>query len=432
MPATRGTTRLASEEMSARSGTGLIAGVLAGLLAGWLLGRLGRASLRAPQPRESGVRTDASTLPAAPAERELVAAREEASREPPVSRAEAGPDAPLISAMLREYARLGIARGWSLERRNPIPEPKLAEGLERFESTVLAAPEAIGRELGKLANQADGAIEDFLAHDPIALLDRLDAGGIGPLLEIVNDGAGFAALFPTMTGKAFDGPENRQHPDTILEDNASLHFPAGVFRVRNLMAEKDPFPRDVTLRGAGMNATLLLLADLSTRGELRNFALSDCTIFTENDVLFDLRNRPASLLLERVRVIGFDSGLGGSSLLDAPGMAVLARACRFEGGYGNWPDGTLFDVRSDALLARFEACQIDQVELELRLIRPGASIAFVSCLLTNILDRRPIESQHPGVVFPGSTIEYFPADQGEPPRKDLNAIFPNWQQRIEE
>lgn len=418
-----------------RFGTGVIAGVLAGLLAGWSLGRLGQTSLRAPQPRsaESALRPDASALQAAPAERELIAAGAEASREEPAPRSETELDAPLITETLREYARSGIARGWSLERRNPLPEPQLAEGLERFESAVLELPEGIGRELGKLANQADGAIEDFLAHDPIALLDRLDGGGIGPLLEVVNDGPGFAALFTTMTGRAFDGPENRQHPDTVLEDGASLHFPAGVFRVRNLMEEKDPFPRDVTLRGAGMNATLLLLADLSTRGELHDFTLSDCTIFTENSPLFDLRRRPASVLFERVRVIGFDSGAGGSSLLDAPVMAVLARGCRFEGGYGNWPRGVLFDVRSDALLARFEACQIDQVELELRLIRPGASVAFVNCRLTNILDRRFVEGhEHPGVVFPGSSIEYFPEGQGEPPRKDLNELFPDWQKRIEE
>ncbi len=132
-------------------------------------------------------------------------------------------------------------------------------------------------------------------------------------------------------------------------------------------------------------------------------------------------------------MIGFDSGAGGSSLLHAPGMVVLARACRFEGGYGKRPDGTLFDVRSDALLARFEACQIDQVALNLHHIRPGASVAFVNCTLTNILDRRFVEGHdQPGVVFPGSTLEFFPEDQGEPPRKDLNELFPDWQKRIEE
>ena len=244
--------------MGARFGTGVIAGVLAGLLAGWLLGRMSQSIPRAPRagPSAEPEGRNAEGAPTAPPPR-LTTAPGVSAREEPKREESALPGEPLISETLREYARLGIARGWSLERRNPIPEPKLAEGLENFESTVLAAPEGIGRELGKLANQADGAIEDFLAHDPIALLDRLDAGGIGPLLEIVNDGPGFAALFPTLTGKAFDGPQNRQHPDTVLEDSASMHFPAGVFRVRNLMAEKDPFPRDVTLRGAGMNATVV-------------------------------------------------------------------------------------------------------------------------------------------------------------------------------
>jgi hypothetical protein len=417
-----------------RFGTGLIAGVLAGILAGWILGRCSQsgprlASERPPDAPEEHVES------AAPPASELAAPRSsgrEGARKETRPEESTPTDAPLITEALREHARAGIARGWASERRDPIPAGKIEEGLVTFERDVLAAPEQIGKTLGVLANQADGAIQDFLAHDPIALLDRLDAGGIGPRPEFVTDAAGFAQLFPALGGKAADGVASLRDPDAVLEDGSFLVFPAGVFRIRSLMEKKDPFPRDVTVRGAGMNVTLLLVQDLSTRGELRNFAFKDCTVFTENDSLFDLRIRPASILFERVRVIGFDSGAGGSSLLDAPGMAVLARASRFEGGHGRSAGGKLFDVRSDALLARFERCQIDQVELELRLVRPGASVAFVSCTLTNILDRRPVEDQHPGVAFPGSTIEYFPADQGTPPRKDLNEIFPDWQQRIEQ
>jgi hypothetical protein len=90
-------------------------------------------------------------------------------------------------------------------------------------------------------------------------------------------------------------------------------------------------------------------------------------------------------------------------------------------------------VRSDALLARFEGCLIDQVKLELRLIQPGATLAFVNCTLTDIMDRSKVEvREYPNVLFPGSKIEFYTGEWSETPRKDLNEIFPDWQERIEQ
>jgi len=120
-------------------------------------------------------------------------------------------------------------------------------------------------------------------------------------------------------------------------------------------------------------------------------------------------------------------------MLASPGTALLARASRIEGGYGRGPaHGQLFDVRNDALLARFENCLIDLVHVAGSGLSHGASVAFVNCTLTNILDRLPLEEQErAGLVLQGTSIGYFPYDQGEPEQKDMNLLFPDWEQRID-
>jgi len=83
----------------------------------------------------------------------------------------------------------------------------------------------------------------------------------------------------------------------------------------------DNYPRDVTMAGAGIDATMLVLGgDLGTRDSLRNFAIRDCTVHTNNHYLFDQRVKPAAVRFERVRVVGFDMGAGASCVF---GTAAL-------------------------------------------------------------------------------------------------------------
>jgi len=411
----------------------MVAGVCLGLVGGWALARFSQAPRRSLATEAGSPRDAADSETASLASVPVRSAEPESGRES-VDAAPDDAEPPLVHPGLLRYAREGIAQGWLELRRNPIPDTTLEEGLARFERTVLDAPREIGRSLGQRENERDGAIEEFVAGDPLALLVKLGQGGVGPRPEFVSDGAGFARLFPAVAGAMRDGATNRSHPDDVLEDGSTLSFPAGVFRLRSLMQEKDPFPRDVTVRGAGMNATLLLVDELSTRGELRNFTLRDCTLFTE-DYLFDLRQNPSSIQLDRVRVIGFDIGAGGSCMIGAvrPGTVLWARNSRLEGGYGRSPEhGTLWDVRTDAFLARLESCQVDLVSLELGRLQPGASVAFVNCTLTDLLDRPPIDTEHAGIVLAGTTVAYFDRTQGGAPHKDLDELFPNWRERIEE
>src|SRR5207247_1416916 len=96
----------------------------------------------------------------------------------------------------------------------------------------------------------------------------------------VRDRGRFDAYFPRQTAEGFvDGPSHKKHPGKALADGSTLGFPAGVFLVEDLMRDRDPFPSDVTVAGAGMDATLLVLnGDLYTNAALNRFTIRDCTL----------------------------------------------------------------------------------------------------------------------------------------------------------
>jgi len=325
-----------------------------------------------------------------------------------------------------------MRRGWGSVRKDEMPQDDLGEGATKYEAIVLDSPYAIGRELGLRRTKAEAALEDARTGGVFALLEKLDGGGVGPLVAEVRD-ARFDAYF------AREGPERRRHPrkdhpDQDVEDGVTLTWPAGGFKVQGLMKEKDPFPRDVTLEGAGIDATMLVLAhDLFTRGRLRNLVIRDCTVHTNDNYLFDLRIEPASMRFERVRFVGFDMGAGGSCLLGTKALALSARGCRFEGGYGRSPmHGTVFDVRTDALLARFEACTFSLVNLRIHDWHTGATVVFLGCTLDRILDNAMAHAKlKPGVVFDGCSYTRFEGTPQEVPKLDLDALFPGWKQRLE-
>lgn len=426
----------------------VVIGIVLGLLVGLVVGR----SLVDPSGARTSPRTEtdgASPAPRAPPTRPELREPAQVQVEPSPARmgtpqppvdSVPSPGAPperedladaLIGERLREYGRAEIARGWVQARRDELPERLATTGLATFEREVRELPFQIGRSLGDERTRDEHIAATLNGDDPLGTLEAMQEQDSGPQNELVTDAARFERFFPRRTGARVDGPANLGAPDEALTDGSVLTFPTGVFRLRALMKRDSAFPRDVTVRGMGMDATMLVVGDLSTHAELVNMAFEDCTVFTDNDSLFDLRRAPASVRLERVRVIGFDSGAGGSSLLDAPGLALLARNSRIEGGYGRHPDGTLFDVRTKPVLARFENCWIDEVNLGLEHLPRGSSVAFVSCRLTNVLDRRLVDA-HPnaGVVLIDSPLQDWPADAGDPPKKDLESLFPGWRERL--
>jgi hypothetical protein len=268
--------------------------------------------------------------------------------------------------------------------------------------------------------------------DVLELLEWLAARpGRGPLVGRVRDARGFEALL------ARENPERpvdaRPHLGSIgaqLAEGVVLHFEPGAYRLTNVMPQ-GPFPRDVTFAGSGMDQTLLLLGGLRPRTSVRRLAIRDCTVYTENQPLFELRDAFASATFERVRFVGFDSGAVPSPLVRAGGLALLARQCFFEGGIGRAPgSGTLFAVPTAALLARFEGCRASFVDLGLAELDAGASAVFAHCTLQNLTaDPAPELERHPGVVIEGGTLSVRSAERPFPV-PTLEELFPRWLVRL--
>ena len=417
----------------------LLIGLSIGALVGWFVaGSVTTASEVANGAPEAARSASPGAAPAAPSlER---APGEGARRQPatPEGRGEANEatdvsDVPLFHDGLRAHGEEGIRTGWSKKRGDEIPPEQLDEGLATYERTVLEAPEAIGFQLAERQNEHDVASGLALQGDVLLLLETLHEG-VGPLPAFVQDGGAFAGLFdrtmPSLEVRAEGHLASLDDLESILEDGVTLRFPAGVFRVelaRVMSRMRKPFPIDVSIRGAGMDQTLLIMGDLLPRSALRGFRIADCTVYAD-DSFTDIRGQNASLWFERVRFTGFDCGHGSTAWLNASRTALFARHCRVEGGYGRGRSGRLLDVRTPGLLARFEACTIGNIQLSLRHIRDGATVVFANCMLTELLG--PPEEAKDGVVFVGSTVEYIEPMTYDATKRDLNELFPNWESRI--
>ena len=403
----------------------LAAGGVVGLLVGLGLGtaviarepgdsiaRQGSASIEQPAVTPTTISSVSLREPSAPPERQV---RE---REPE--------EIPLVHPGLLVHAREGIRAGWEQSRGDRIGDELLEQGVQTYEGVVIDSPKQIGRRLGQEANERE---EQASAGDAFLALFELLQGN-EPNLDLVSDAKAYAQLFErTAPESVVDG---REIPNE-LTDGLTLHFPPGVFEVKDFLRSRYPLGKDLTVTGSGMNQTLLLMGDLSARDKLRNFTVRDCTTFSSGGV-FDLRREPGSIHMERVRVTGFDTGAGSSSLLSARSAVLLFRECRIEGGYGKSPQhGYVFGGLSEGVLARFESCRISSTRVDVVRLRPADTVVFDGCHLEDIFDDPAAQAEHKkGVAFVNCAIlKYDKEVQGwPPPQKDLNDLFPDWKNRV--
>jgi hypothetical protein len=296
------------------------------------------------------------------------------------------------------------------------PAPRETSGIPRPVSPD--RPEKTARERIRL-ELVDG--ED--SAEVLEGLDALEELYEAPPVELLDPERLERLFTPRSAGAMVYGPDLGRRPDDQVEDGVVLSFPPGIHRLRNLMRHKHPFPRDVTLRGAGMNATLLVLDELSAHSSVVNFAVQDCTVFA--DLLFDLRgdNRLA-IQMHRVRVVGFDKGAGSSCAFDTSATLLYATDSRFEGGYGRLPgSGRLFDVGTSALAARFDRCHFSRIEID------NDHVGTVLCRNCELLEmlRDPREDD---VILENCTVTFLERVPGESWRttlaRDLRELFPDW------
>ena len=335
-----------------------------------------------------------------------------------------GDEGPLFSDALRSYARDEILRGWSETRRDPMPEDVLARLLSDYEELLRSAPALLGRKEAEAATLRDSQRTALERGSGVEWLRALK-GNESEIADLPQAPERFAELFrPKSSGRLHDG--TTLAADDVLGNGDVLTYPAGVFLVDDLARGRDPFPTDVTLRGAGMDATLLVMDELSPRSALERFSVEDCTVFADGGIA-DVRTDPTLLALRRVRVVGFDCGAGGSYALNLRGCALSAAQCRFESGYGRNPDGHANLIRDTTpLVARFDGCTFERVSLA------GArlpSVVFAGCEMHELLDEPP-----EGPVYANCRITVLPREHAydaEVRRRDLNDLFPGWRERVQ-
>ncbi|QDU82972.1 hypothetical protein Pla163_00670 [Planctomycetes bacterium Pla163] len=353
-------------------------------------------------------------------------------------------EAGLFSDALLAHARDGLRDGWADRRGDAMPDDQLAIGMAQFEDNVLTLPWGLGHQLAHSRTKAEALAADAGRGGAFALLATLLEGDGAPLPELVGDAAAFEELFVREHPEAPMDASGHE-PGADVPDGSTLNFPAGCFRFKLPADQRGQAPADLSIAGAGMDATLLVLSDdLGSRGDLQRLELRDCTVFTNGHYLFDHRQGAATVVLERVRVIGFDSGAGSSCCFSLDdGVALLVRDSIIAGGYGRSPaSGKLFDQRNDALLARFENSSIERMNLKVSGIRSDATVVFASCDLLDIITSQPLAPQieaHAGVQLIACRLEEISLESLHAPEsnlqeglvRDLNDLFPDWQTRLQ-
>ena len=224
------------------------------------------------------------------------------------------------------------------------------EGAEHASRRVAQETAELIRNRRALKRMYQQQQQDGVEYLRLHQLIKLDPS---PLLD---DLAKFARLF----ARKHQGP-TVEVPSTVegLAPGTTCRYPAGSYDL-NVDARGREFPSDLLIVGAGMNATLLRLNEISSRGPIRSLTFRDLTLHANNNYLTDVRgNEPITLRLERCRVIGFDMGAGGSVMFSASVGAFYASNCRIEAGFSRTTAGfgNLFRCRP-LLLARLERCTL--------------------------------------------------------------------------
>ncbi len=278
-------------------------------------------------------------------------------------------EVPVFSSALLRVFRSGFRTSWEGERLAPPSAQQLADGEVAFKEAVLLLPGALG------TTHAAELTALELRQEALA-----DGDGLGILAaQIESD---WTPAPSDLTAELMDRVFERGASSGIVEGETfiadakleltagtTLRFGAGIFTLKqNRLRGKDgeDLPTDITLIGAGMNATLLRIGDISIRGNAERLTFRNLTLDCENDGLFDMRRGGLVCEMENVRVVRFDAGHGGCTVFSSRGgTLVRARNCQFTGGYGRNPGAWgAFLWNHGQLTGRFENCQFEGVWLE--------------------------------------------------------------------
>lgn len=416
---------------------GLAAGALAGSIAGWLMrGQLDEAAPEAmPAASEPEESLPESESPAAALTD--VGAASKRDRESAALGVQTGPaglpgdSEDMFSARLLQHAMDGIRSGWAQTRENEPSEDELQVGLGMFREQTLQVPGSVGRYLAKRRSEAEMALEDARTGGVFKVLERLDEGAEGPLFDVVDSSKVFDQFFQRAEGgPSLDGAHGIGRQDPV-PDGSTLLFTAGVHSISDFGRKwRKHYPRDLTIRGAGKDATMIVLrSDLSAHDTVRNLTFENCTVHANGNYLFDVRTPKMSVTVRSCRLLGWTTGAGASCLFGTEALALRVVDTEITGVYNRHPaSGKLFDVRTNGLLARFENCTFDALDM-FRGTRGGATLVFVNCRTKDIFGNRKVVPSHARVL--GTTMNWFAGEKPEDVKRDLNELFPDWNQELQ-
>lgn len=325
-----------------------------------------------------------------------------------------------FSAEMIAWAQREMRAAWKTRRADDMPGSDVARGMEQFRTEVETLPASIGERLAAERIRLEAAREHGAAFEQLQQLENEESG---PAFEVIDDRAAFDEFFrPQSGGGVIDGARIVGRADDAVADGVVLTFGPGIHRLRNLTRDKSPYPRDVTVRGAGMNTTLIVWdGDIDSRAPLVNFAIEDCTMHASSYVT-DLRSQPAVIRFTRVRFCGFDMGAGGSVALATDKLALHAIDCRFDGGYGRSPgSGNLLRSKAAGFLARFERCTFSRIRSGR--VDPHATVVFDGCRFEEMLDDP--QRSLPAARFDGCTFGRFSGTRNALGRS-LTELFPGY------
>ncbi len=308
---------------------------------------------------------------------------------------------------------------------------KRAEAIRAQARVMEASAESTARRQVEAELTAERALlEDAERGGTMALLRRFEKDWTPPY-ELLGDAERYGALFErqteggTVDGRTFDARVE-------LDDGDTIQYPPGRFELGTGALERHaPFPKDLSIAGYGMDETVLVLSDdLRVRSEVHSLTFRDLTLHCNDNSLERLRSQPYTLRLDKVRVIGFDNGAGGSKMLGGSVGAFYATDCRFEAGFGGSPgSGNLFDVRG-ALLARLENCDVVGPFRSVYYQWSGAAQLFVNCRFTRMRPsmRQHLEAPKGMARFEDCAFEYLPEEAAtpRPKQRPLTDINPAW------
>ncbi len=333
---------------------------------------------------------------------------------------------PLFSTALLAHHDAEYARGWREVRDGDIePAPALlASAGTRFREGVLALSASLGERDAEDANERDALARSLETLDVTALLEFARGGVWRPEPGFLRSDRFEALWTPGPVSATVDGATFAADRNATLEAGVTLSFPVGVHVLdeRRLADQDGVIPADVTLIGAGKDATLLRIGDISSRGFLQHLTIRDMTLDADNDGLFDLRVAGALVDLQRVRIVRFDAAHGGcTTLSSSKGGLYRLRDVDFVGGYGRSPGrGDLMD--GSPILASFENCRFERIEMTDLTPGQGSQVRFTDCHF--ITESDPIR-QEPGLAF--ERCRYEPLEPEDITTKPLSELFPGAQ-----